>query len=189
MKIFSNFDTKLRAKKYNEYIQQYGEGNVTCFGRSRLYRWVKVFLPSLLIMAGSVILLILLYSRFQGTGFNYMLLAAILLDILLFFPRIGKYIDYKMDFIIVTPESLMMYDQTGIFKRDVVTIGVPNIKTISLRKKGFLYSIFDNGDIIVLSEANITDGEVTLKWVPRPEKRRNQIANIIGLDQKEASSR
>jgi hypothetical protein len=83
----------------------------------------------------------------------------------------------------------MMYDQTGIFKRDVVTIGVPNIKTISLRKKWFLYSIFDNGDIIVLSEANITDGEVTLKWVPRPEKRRNQIANIIWLDQKEASSR
>jgi hypothetical protein len=43
--------------------------------------------------------------------------------------------DYKMDFIIVTPESLMMYDQTGIFKRDVFTIGVPSIKTISLKKK------------------------------------------------------
>jgi hypothetical protein len=30
---------------------------------------------------------------------------------------------------------------------------------------------------------------VTLRRVPRPEKRRNQIANIIWLDQKEASSK
>jgi hypothetical protein len=83
----------------------------------------------------------------------------------------------------------MMYDQTGIFKRDVFTIGVPSIKTISLKKKWFLYSLFDNGDIIILSEANISYGEVILRRVPRPEKRRNQIANIIWLDQKEASSK
>jgi hypothetical protein len=84
-----------------------------------------------------------------------------------------------MDFIIVTPESLMMYDQHGLFKRDVVTIGVLNIRTISIEKDKFLYSLFDNGDIIVLSESNVEYGKVTLRRVPRPEKRRNQIANII----------
>lgn len=97
----------------------------------------------------------------------------------LFFPIIGKYIDYKMDFIIVTPESLMMYDQHGLFKRDTITLSVLNIKTISIQKDKLLYSIFNNGDIVILSEADIPFGEVKLRWVPRPEKRRNQIANII----------
>jgi len=49
-----------------------------------------------------------------------------------------------MDFMIVTPESLMMYNQRGLLKRDVVTVGVLNIKTISIEKDRFLYDIFDN---------------------------------------------
>jgi hypothetical protein len=65
MKIFSNFDTKLRARKYDEYIQQYGEGNVTCFGRSRLYRLVKILLPSVFIIVASALALFLLYWRLQ----------------------------------------------------------------------------------------------------------------------------
>ena len=73
----------------------------------------------------------------------------------------------------------MMYNQHGFFKKDVVTIGVINIKTISIEKDKFLYSVFDNGDIIILSESGIPYGKVTLRRIPRPEKRRNQVANII----------
>jgi len=65
MKIFSNFDTKLRAEKCDEYAKQYGADRVTCFGRSRLYRWVKVFLPSLAIIAVSILLLVLYYNWLQ----------------------------------------------------------------------------------------------------------------------------
>jgi len=90
---------------------------------------------------------------------------------------------------IVTPESLMMYNQRGLLKRDVVTVGVLNIKTISIEKDRFLYDIFDNWDIIILSESDIPYGELVFSWIPRPEKRRNQIANIIWLDKKEANSR
>jgi len=103
-------------------------------------------------------------------------------DLALFFPIIGKYIDYKMDFIIVTPESLMLYSQHGIFKRDTTTLNVVNIKTISIQKDKFLYSVFNNGDIVILSESDIPYGEVTLRWIPRPEKRRNQMVKVIGID-------
>ena len=72
------------------------------------------------------------------------MIALALIDVMMFFPVIGKYIDYKMDFIVVTPESLMLYDQGGIFHREEITIGVLNIKTISIRKDKLLYSIFDN---------------------------------------------
>jgi len=46
-----------------------------------------------------------------------------------------------------------------------------------------LYSIFDNGDIIVLTEGdNEHVGEIKFRWIPRPDKRRNQIVRVIGLD-------
>ena len=77
----------------------------------------------------------------------------------------------------------MLYDQGGILKRNIITISSRSIKTISVRKSGLLYSIFNNGDILVLSEGDMNDGEVTLRWVPHPDKRRQQILQIIGLDQ------
>jgi hypothetical protein len=47
-----------------------------------------------------------------------------------------------------------------------------------------LYSIFDNGDIIILTEGDIAqNGEITLRWVPRPEKRKNQMMKVIGIDE------
>jgi hypothetical protein len=88
-----------------------------------------------------------------------------------------------MDFIIVIPDAIMMYDQWGILKRDVVTISVQSVKTISVKKAWLLYSIFDNGDIIILAEGDTErNGETVLRWVPRPEKRRNQMVKIIGMD-------
>jgi hypothetical protein len=49
-----------------------------------------------------------------------------------------------MDFALVTPKSLIMFNQTGIFKRDMATVDVDKIKTISVRKRYFLYSVFNN---------------------------------------------
>jgi hypothetical protein len=46
-----------------------------------------------------------------------------------------------------------------------------------------LYSIFDNGDLIILTEGDIEqNGEITLRRVPRPEKRKNQMVKVIGID-------
>ena len=99
------------------------------------------------------------------------------------FPIIGKYIEYKLDFILVIPSCILMYDQWGIFRRDVITISSQSIKTISIKKDKFLYSVFDNGDIIILTEWDSHgDGEVTLRRVPNPEKRRNQMGKIVWID-------
>ncbi len=99
------------------------------------------------------------------------------------FPVIGKYIEYKLDFVIVASESVIMYSQMGIFQRDVITIPAQNIKTILVKKESFLYSVFNNGDIVIMTEwGDISTGEVSLRRVPKPEKRRNEIAKIIGID-------
>ncbi len=106
-----------------------------------------------------------------------------IIDVVFIFPIIGKYIDYKMDFIIVIPNAIMMYEQWWILKRNVSTISAQSVKTITIQKSGLLYSIFDNGDIIVLTEGDTErNGEIKFRWIPRPEKRRNQIVKVIGLD-------
>jgi hypothetical protein len=47
------------------------------------------------------------------------------------------------------------------------------------------YSIFNNGDIIILTEGDVAkNGEIRLRWIPRPEKRKNQMIKIIGIDVK-----
>ena len=87
-----------------------------------------------------------------------------------------------MDFIIVVPESIMMYDQWGVLKRDVVTINAKSIKTISVKKSWLFRSIFNNGDIIILAEWDTEhNGETILRRVPNPETKRNQMLKIVGI--------
>jgi hypothetical protein len=72
-----------------------------------------------------------------------------------------------------------MYDQKWLLNKKVITLNEKSIKTISVERAGFLYSIFNNWDIIVLSEWDMDHWEITLKWIPRPEKRKKQIAKIF----------
>lgn len=120
----------------------------------------------------------------DGEYFAYVLISVLIIDLVFFVPAIGKYIDYKMDFIIVVPNSIMMYDQWWLFKRNVVTISAQSVKSVSVKKSWLLYSMFDNGDIIILTEWDIEqNGEIVLRRVPRPEKRKNQMLKVIGIDE------
>lgn len=182
MKIFSNFDTNTRHIKTAEHKKKYGAENVICFWRSVLYRVIKVMIPVFFLVSVSTIIIIFLYNMFWIDYLIYSIIAVLLVDIVIAIPIIGKYIDYKMDFIIVTPDILIMYDQNGILDKDIITINEKSIKTISVKRNGFLYSVFDNGDVIVLSEWDTLNGEMTLRWVARPEKRRKDILRIMEKD-------
>jgi len=69
MKIFSNFDTSLRKTKFQEYQEQFGPENVIVFGRSNLYRVIKVFIPTFFLVAFTVVGLALVYSWLDGDYF------------------------------------------------------------------------------------------------------------------------
>ncbi len=183
MKIFSNFDTQLRQKTYQEYQEKYGIDNVICFWRSKIYYMYKFAVPFFFFLLINILWIIFFYDWTGGSYFVYFLIAILIFDMVFFFPLIGKYIDYKMDFIVVIPTSIMLYEQWWILKRDVATIWSLSIKTISIKKSWLLYSMFDNGDLIILTEWDTEhNGEIILRWVPKPEKRRNQIVKIIGMD-------
>ncbi|MDD3049392.1 MAG: hypothetical protein PHQ89_05445 [Bacilli bacterium] len=134
MRLFSNFDTKLRQRRFTEYQEQYGKENVLCFGRSTLYRVYKFLLPLLFIIIFSILSLIFLYRRLDGDYFGYILVSVFIIDLVFFVPAMTKYIDYKMDFIIVVPSSIIMHDQAGLFKKNIVTISAHSVKSISVKK-------------------------------------------------------
>jgi len=185
MRIFSNFDTKLKQRTLQDYQQNYGMDDVLSFWRSRLYLYYRVIIPLLLLILFTVLGLVFFYQWLEGTYFGFFLMAFMIIDIVFIFPIIGKYLDYIMDFIIVIPNSIMMYDQWGIFKRNIHTISSLSIKAISINKSWLLYSLFDNGDIVVLTEWDTEhDGEIRFRWIPDPEKRKNQIVKIVGIDLK-----
>lgn len=78
----------------------------------------------------------------------------------------------------------MMYDQWGIFKRNINTITVQSIKAINIDKSWFLYSLFDNGDILILTEWDAANkGEIKLRWIPNPEIMKEMIVKIVGIDE------
>jgi len=67
--------------------------------------------------------------------------------------RVGKvYLDYILDFTIVTPEELISYNQTGILKRRIRTLQTEKIKTATVDKAGFWFSVFDIGNLEFFAE-------------------------------------
>jgi len=183
MRIFSNFDTKMRQKTFTEYQSKYWYENVLCFWRSELYWWLKFFLPFLVYTAIAIFVMLFFYNQLGNAYFSYILISVIIIYLVFFIPLVGKYIDYRMDFIIVIPNAIMMYEQWWILKRNVSTISSQSVKSISIKKSGLLYSIFDNGDIVILTEWDSDRyGEIKFRRIPRPEKRKNQIVKVIGID-------
>lgn len=47
---------------------------------------------------------------------------SIIVVISLLIPIAKKYIDYTMDFLVITPDYMIKYDQKWFFQRDILTI-------------------------------------------------------------------
>ena len=182
MKLFSNFDTKIKSKSIEEATQEYGEENVLCLSRSKLFFVIKFFLPLLefliLVFAG----ILLFYYLFDYLYLVQIIVVMLLVSLPFIVYITGKYIDYKMDFVLVTPDALMEYNQSWVFNKKVVTINEKSIKSITVERKGFLYSIFNNGDLVFFSEGDETRGDVTLYYVSDPELKKTQISKIMNKD-------
>lgn len=182
MKIFSNFDTNVKSKCLEENIQQYGEWNVLCLSKSRLYWFVKVFFPLLWYLALDILFIVLFYYIFDFSYLAWIIIVVLLITSPFFLFLLGKYIDYKMDFVVVTPESLIEYNQAWLFSKRVIVINEKSIKSITVQRGGFLYSVFNNGDLIFFSEWDETRGDITLRYVSQPEENRFKIATIMNKD-------
>jgi len=90
-------------------------------------------------------------------------------------------INFEMDFVMITDENISLYDQTWIFKRKSTTIWVDKIKSINASKKWIIRSFFDFWEIKILTEWDDQNWEITLKYIPQPEKVKNKIIELMHI--------
>ena len=167
MKIFSNFNTERKKEAYSEAVEKFWEKNILVLKKSFLFLLVKFLIPGL--------------SEFWQVR-RWLLGAFSLSYLIVISPLLKYYIDYTMDFSIITPEYLTRYNQSWIMARDIKTSNVMNIKTISIEKHSFLYNIFNNGDLIFLSEGDKADQwEIVLHYIKNPEWAKKEITRIMKL--------
>lgn len=197
MKIFSNFDTNNKRKTLETYKQQFWEDKVFAIHKSRYFLYMRVILPAVFYILSTFLFL---YGMFlfiwNGVFLTIVSLIVVFGLIVILFPVVKRYIDYLMDFVLITPKFLVRYNQEWIFKRLSKTIAATSIRTIAVRKAWILYSIFNNGDIIFLAEGGWWEaelewhlwdgwsneiGEIVFTHVSKPEKVRRQIVDIMQL--------
>gem|GEM_PF-4056717 len=63
-----------------------------------------------------------------------------------------QYMNWKMDFMIITPKEVIKFDQNGVLHRETETIHVDKIKSVTVVKHGLLNSLLDIGTITFLAE-------------------------------------
>lgn len=181
MRIFSNFDTNLKKRTFQRYQEEFWKDNVTLITKGWLFWCFNVFFPVFLYVIFAWLLWFLLYSLVaRNIFFNILIPIFVWWLFLTILTTLNKYIAYKMDFVVVTPHFLIRYDQNWFFSRWITTINTLNIKTITVAKEWLLYSVFNTGDLVFLSEwTDIVHWEIIVHCIHKPERVRHAIYHIM----------
>ena len=94
------------------------------------------------------------------------------------------YVDYTMDFLIVTPKELIKYNQEWLLHRETENIPASKIKSISIKKDGLMNSFFDIGSIVFLAEWNDEKGDIVMQDIDAIEYIEKKIKHVMGLDRR-----
>lgn len=191
MAIFSTFDPKFQKQILKKSVDEYWTQNVIHIRKSKLFFWFYVIFPGfawLLTFVGIISSILILIPD------HLVVLIVILLLIVIWIRtvpalKILKYcFDYYMDFSIITPQSFIMYDQTWLFKRTSKVIDLIHIRSVSVEKSGFIDSIFNNWNIVVLSEwsdlsgsreSKADPGKIYFRYVKNPEYYTDRIQLML----------
>jgi uncharacterized membrane protein YdbT with pleckstrin-like domain len=181
MRIFSNFDTNHKRTVVASHIEEYGSNNVLVINRSKLFAWIYVYIPSTIY---TLIACLIAYAIVLWIGIELVRWLSLLILLVVWFmammPVVKKYIDFKLDFGIITPKGVFSYNQSGILNRNTTSLNIQNIRSIVVNRSWLLYSIFNNGEIIVLSEwSDNSKGEASFNYVHNPEVKRQKIKQIF----------
>ena len=90
------------------------------------------------------------------------------------------FIDFEMDFIIVTKDEIESFDQAGLFKRKVVSLDIKKIRSITTEKDWFFKSLFNIGSLKILSEWDTEHKwEIRFNYIHRLWKLKKAVLDLI----------
>lgn len=188
MSIISTFDPKFKKQLLEKSKEEFWEWNVVYIKKSHLFLCVKVLLPFILWFS---VLVTLITCAILYIPWTWLRITTCVIVIWAFAApgyKILKYfLDYEMDFAVVTPKSFLRYNQTWFFKRSSKAIDMKHIRSVYVRKAWFFNSIFNNWHIIVLTEWSAWNPkedwnnpwEVEFRYVYHPEYYSNRIQKLL----------
>ncbi len=187
MWIISTFDPKFQKKTLRKNIERYWEDKIIHIKKSKLFYWTKIVLPASFWTAVLIFALTMVVGNIEA---YWLLITIVILFVLLWlipiFRVIKFYLDYKMDFVIVNPHSLIRYNQEWFFKRISKTIDLKDIRSTSVRKSWLMNSIFNNGNLLFLSEAweredeeSMRVGEIVFRYVYHPDLVNSRVNKLL----------
>lgn len=184
MKIFSSFDTHLKQNHIQEFSERYGRDSIVIITRSNLYFLKKIAIHIFLWIITYLLFIFGIYMR-MGIDITLRYGIRIWLVFLLTFFIIAteNYIDYSMNYAIFTPQEAILVEQLWFFKRTIKSLDTKKIKSISIKKSNFIYSLFDDGLLTIFNEGSNTHGmgEIVFKYVHKPEQVKDNIQHIISI--------
>lgn len=184
MRLFSNFDSWLEKRLVDQYQQNFGASKVISVHKSRRFYISRVLAPYIRLVIIFALWLTLVY------GFEYPYKSAVLwvfwLGMLFFALYIVRrsskeYVDYKMDFMIVTPKEVIKYNQTWILHRETETIHVDKIRSVTVAKHWFFESFFDIGTITFLAEWDTEKWDIVMPSIDAVESIEQKIRDVMWL--------
>lgn len=192
VKIFSNFDTKFDDKALAKAQEEFGAEHVCFVRRDMIYVIFKILLPTLLWAISAGLLLLFVYGtefgQLLGSFFEWFIRVLIGISwLMLGIMMSNKFIDYYMDFTIITPKQITTYDQTWIFTRLQRSLDIAKIKSIRVDKKWFLHSVFNYGSIVFFSEGDQKFWDIRLNYITDPASLSAKLADILKLNESDPS--
>lgn len=91
------------------------------------------------------------------------------------------FIDYYLDFWVITNRRIINVEQHGLFSREVTDQHLDKIQDITSYIKGIFPTIFDYGEVEVQSAG--ANARFCFHQVPRPEKIRELINQLVSVNQ------
>lgn len=178
MGIISTFDPKFKKQLLEKSKEEFGEWKVVFIQKSHLFLCIKVILPFILWFSILVTLITCCIIYIDLVWLSIALCAITLGAFSVpWYKTLKHFLDYEMDFAVVTPKTFLRYNQTGFFKRSSKAIDMKHVRSVYVKKAWFINSIFNNWNIIVLTEWSTTavqedwnnPWEVEFRYVHNPE--------------------
>lgn len=184
MKILSTFNTELEKELVAEYKKQFWDDKVMSVHKSTMYYRKHIGLP---IFMYCVLFIVSFYFLFRNEAPDNLIIRScawffLLYGLVIFFKTSHKRVDYKMDFLIVTPREITKYDQSGMFNRQVEKLHADKIKSISISKPWFMNSVFDIWSITFMAEWDNEKGDITMEFVDAVEAQEKKMMHVLGMD-------
>ncbi len=180
MKILSSFDTNLKKEYIQFYENKYGKDKVFVITRDKLYFFFKVILRTIYGILSHLWFAALIYILWwYDMMISYGLTIWCILWIIFYGIAIENYIDYSMNYAIFTPDDAILIEQKWLFKRDIKTLDIKKIKSISNKRSNIIFSIFNSGMLSILSEGNEKSWDIIFKYVHNPDYAQSEIQKLM----------